>query len=200
MPRDSTATRARILAAAVEEFSAHGLAGARIDRIAEQAAANKRSIYVYYESKERLFAAALHEVIGRLTEAVPVTEEDLPGYAGRMFDYLIDHPAALRLNLWRHLERPEGGPDVAAVYAEKLAAMTRAQRGDGTTASGLPATDLLVLVQGMAGAWLASPTGLLSADGSDPEAPERLAAHRAALLEATRRVCLPPARRAAPDA
>src|ERR1700744_938986 len=54
MPRDSEATRTRILEAAIEEFSAHGLAGARIDRVAEAAAANKRSIYVYFKSKEKV--------------------------------------------------------------------------------------------------------------------------------------------------
>ena len=96
MPRDSAATRARILAAAVTEFSAYGLAGARIDRIAEMAVANKRSIYVYYRSKEGLFYAALQRVIGELTEAVPVTEDDLPGYAGRMFDHLVDQTGATR--------------------------------------------------------------------------------------------------------
>lgn len=79
MPRDSAATRARILDAAIEEFSAFGLAGARIDRIAAAADANKRSIYVYFESKERLFTAALHRVIEELVAVVPLTEDDLPG-------------------------------------------------------------------------------------------------------------------------
>lgn len=63
-PRDSAATRARILGAAIDEFSAYGLAGGRIDRIAEAARANKRSIYVYYGQKEGLFNAGLHRVIG----------------------------------------------------------------------------------------------------------------------------------------
>ncbi len=48
MVRDAAATRARILAAAVGEFAEFGEAGARIDRIAEAAGANKRSIYVYF--------------------------------------------------------------------------------------------------------------------------------------------------------
>ena len=77
-------------------FSAYGLAGARIDRIATAAAANKRSIYVYFGSKEKLFDAALHHVLTRMIEDVPLTEDDLPGYAGRLFDY--------------HLVRPEGLP------------------------------------------------------------------------------------------
>jgi AcrR family transcriptional regulator len=47
--------RARLLDAAFEEFAQHGLAGARVDRIAEAAQANKGLIYVYYGNKEQLF-------------------------------------------------------------------------------------------------------------------------------------------------
>lgn len=187
--RDSAATRARILDAAIEEFAAYGLAGARIDRIAEAAEANKRSIYVYFGSKESLFNAALDRVIGDLVAAVPLTEEDLPGYAGRMFDYLLTHPEAMRLSGWRHLERPAADPGAAEVYAQKIAAMTGGR--SGPAASGLPPTDLIVLVQGLASAWLISPEDLLTADGSDPRSPDRIAVHRAALVEAVRRVCAP---------
>jgi len=47
MPPDSTATKARLLDAALSEVAEHGIAGARVDRIAEQAGANKRLLYVY---------------------------------------------------------------------------------------------------------------------------------------------------------
>ena len=192
MVRDSAATRNRILEAAIEKFSAYGLAGARVHRIAEAAGANQRSIYVYFESKELLFSAALHLVISDLVEAVPLTEEDLPGYAGRMFDYLLDHPEALRMSMWRHLERPAEGPDTTDVYAEKVEAMTRGSgEGSSLTASGLPPTDLLVLVQGLASSWLTSPVDLLAADSDDPYSSERLAAHRASVVEAARRLCAP---------
>jgi AcrR family transcriptional regulator len=50
-PRDAEATKARLLAAGTEEFAAHGFAGARIDRIAERAGANKRLIYMYFADK-----------------------------------------------------------------------------------------------------------------------------------------------------
>lgn len=192
MARDSTATRNRILAAAIDEFASYGLAGARVGRIAQAADANQRSIYVYFESKELLFNAALHRVISDLVEAVPLTEEDLPGYAGRMFDYLLAHPEALRMSGWRHLERPAAGPDDADVYAEKVEAMARVSGGrGGLTASGLPPTDLLVLVQGLASSWLVSPRDLLVADGADPYSPDRLAVHREVIVEAARRLCAP---------
>ena len=41
MPGDAQATKRRLLAAATAEFAAHGLAGARVDRIAAAARANK---------------------------------------------------------------------------------------------------------------------------------------------------------------
>ncbi|MDX2604271.1 TetR family transcriptional regulator [Streptomyces caniscabiei] len=189
MPRDAAATRRNILDAAVEEFSTRGFAGARVERISEVAEANKRMIYVYFGNKEGLFSAVLDQVIGTLIAEVPVTEDDLPGYAGRMFDHLLAHPEALRLSLWRQLERPAIGPDAAGVYTSKVKAMT-GQHGS-VHPSGLPATDLLVLVQGMAASWLISPADLLAADGTDPSSADRLAAHRAALVEAVRRISTP---------
>ncbi len=184
MPHDSQATRTRILDAASEEFSRYGLAGARIDRIAETAPANKRSIYVYFESKEKLFDAALHHVLTRMIEDVPLTEDDLPGYAGRLFDYHLRRPQGLRMNTWRQLERPASGPDAGDMYSTKIAALVGA-RADRAIA---PA-DLLVLINGLAYSWLLSPRDLLRADGSDPDSAARLAQHRAAVIEAARRIC-----------
>lgn len=57
--RDPRATQARILAAAKAEFAEHGLAGARVDRIAARADANKRMIYHYFGNKDALFQAVL---------------------------------------------------------------------------------------------------------------------------------------------
>ena len=186
VPRDSEATRNRILDAAIEEFSAYGLAGARIDRIAEAAAANKRSIYVYFESKEKLFDAALHHVLTRMIADVPLTEDDLPGYAGRLFDYHLIRPQGFRMNTWRQLERPESGPDAGDMYSKKVAAL-KAVAGE----SRIGPADLVVLINGLAYSWLLSPHDLLRADGSDPASAARLAGHRAAIVEAARRMCTP---------
>lgn len=185
-PRDAAATRARILGAAIAEFSAVGFSGARIDRIAEQSGTNKRMIYVYYGDKEGLFTATLHEVITKLVTAVALDPDNLAGYAGSMFDYLVEHPEALRIAAWRQLERPTAGPETTEIYAEKVAALPAGD--ESRPPSALPPTDLLVLVQGMAGAWLNTPVELLGHDGSDPRSPQRLALHRAALVEAVRRI------------
>lgn len=52
-------TRARILDAAVSEFSANGLAGARTEQIAEAAGVNKALLYYYFKSKARLYEAVI---------------------------------------------------------------------------------------------------------------------------------------------
>ena len=59
--RDADRTRKEILAAAIEEFAARGLLGARVDAIAERIHTTKRMIYYYFGSKDGLYRAALAE-------------------------------------------------------------------------------------------------------------------------------------------
>jgi TetR/AcrR family transcriptional regulator len=59
-------TRTKILRAAVTEFSAHGLSGARTDAIAEAAGVNKALLYYYFKNKKSLYAAAIEEVSGKV--------------------------------------------------------------------------------------------------------------------------------------
>lgn len=61
-------TRARILDAALTEFSAYGLAGARTDRIAAAAGVNKALLYYYFESKENLYVAALEMIAAKIRD------------------------------------------------------------------------------------------------------------------------------------
>src|SRR5882762_378119 len=67
--RDPERTRRRILDAATEEFARFGLGGARVDRIAARAGANKRMLYYYFGSKEALFLAALEESYAHIRNA-----------------------------------------------------------------------------------------------------------------------------------
>lgn len=61
-------TRERILRAAIQEFSTHGLSGARIDAIADSAKANKALLYYYFKNKKSLYEAAVEKVSGRVVE------------------------------------------------------------------------------------------------------------------------------------
>ena len=59
-------TRARILDAAVLQFSASGLAGARTEQIAEAAGVNKALLYYYFGSKQALYDAAIESMASRV--------------------------------------------------------------------------------------------------------------------------------------
>jgi len=118
--RDADATKARILAAAKSEFARLGLAGARVDEIAEKASANKRMIYHYFGSKEDLFQVVLEEASLDIRSAEQ--ELDLDHLAPRdaletlirfTWDYYLDNPEFItlvnsaNLHRGRHLENSE---------------------------------------------------------------------------------------------
>jgi TetR/AcrR family transcriptional regulator len=72
--RDAEASRARIFEAAAAEFAAHGFAGAKVDRIAARARANKAMIYYHFESKAGLYRA----VVGDMFAATAAAVRELP--------------------------------------------------------------------------------------------------------------------------
>ena len=67
--RDAGATKLRILAAARVEFADHGYMGARVDRIARMANANKRLLYYYIGNKEALYLATLERAYADIRSA-----------------------------------------------------------------------------------------------------------------------------------
>ncbi|MET8961375.1 TetR family transcriptional regulator [Streptomyces sp. NPDC004074] len=183
MPYDSAATRARLLDAAYHEFSERGLAGARVDRIAAAASANKQAIYAYFGSKDNLFDAVLGDRLSVLADTVPYTPDDLPGYAGALFDALNANPDLLRLTRWRALERDDATPGEIESHLEKAVALR--------TALGLPddrtAIDVLEIVVTISTAWTGVPEGLRAVGGEDPV--KRQAAHRAMVVAAVEAIC-----------
>jgi AcrR family transcriptional regulator len=135
--RDAEATRQRILAAASAEFAAHGIAGARVDRIAAAAAANKSLIYAYFGNKDALFDAVFEAMVATTVEEIAIDADDLPGFATRVFDHRLAHPELTRLVAWDRLER--GGAGIAGeavqdAHDAKVKAIARAQR-EGKVAS-----------------------------------------------------------------
>ena len=190
MPPDATATKARLLDAAVEEFARYGVAGARVDRIAESARANKRLIYLHFGNKERLFQIVVERALGELADAVPFDASDLPGYAGALFDYFVAHPHLLRLAAWKQLEAPEATAPEIGAYRPKVAALADAQRG-GQVPGEIDPVDLLALVVGLVGAWFNASPALWALAGDEPWSAERLARHRAAVVSAVRALTAP---------
>ncbi|BBB00335.1 putative TetR family transcriptional regulator [Actinacidiphila reveromycinica] len=190
-PRNSAATKERLLTAATSEFAEFGLAGARIDRIAERAGANKRLLYVYFGDKDQLFEAALHRQIGKLAQETPLADGDLIAYAAARFDFMLAHPETARLAAWLRFER-HGDSSQTEIdsYRAKVDAIATAQH-EGRINDGISATDLFAMVLRLTESWLDVPPALAAATGTDPRAPHRLGEHRAALLEAVHRITAP---------
>lgn len=101
---DAARTRQDILRAARQEFSEHGLSGARVDAIAARMRTTKRMLYYYFGSKEGLYLAVLEQVYGDIRSVEQ--ELDLASLSPveairRMieftFDYEEAHPEFIRL-------------------------------------------------------------------------------------------------------
>jgi AcrR family transcriptional regulator len=131
--RDPARNQERILGAATEEFSRHGLGGARVDRIAARAGANKRMLYYYYGNKEALFLAALesrYAHIRRAEQGLHLGDLDPVEGVRRLiaftWNYYLKHPEFLTLlnseNLHRarHLKRSR---HIAAMHSPLVATL-----------------------------------------------------------------------------
>jgi AcrR family transcriptional regulator len=129
--RNPVRNQERILAAATEEFARYGLGGARVDRIAARAGANKRMLYYYYGNKEDLFLAVLEARYAHIRRAeLGLHLLDLDPVRGMRrlveftWDYYLKHPEFLTLlnseNLHRarHLKRSR---DIAAMHSPLIA-------------------------------------------------------------------------------
>src|ERR1700694_2841937 len=92
--RDPEGTKRRILEAALDQFAAKGLDGARVDGIAARAGVNKRILYSSFGSKDDLYRAVLRR---GLAERAPT---------GSALDHTgPDRLAALQDRLTRPRER-----------------------------------------------------------------------------------------------
>ncbi|WP_333739069.1 TetR family transcriptional regulator [Streptomyces sp. IBSBF 2806] len=186
--RDPEATRARIFDAAVAEFARHGIAGARIDRIAAEAKANKQLIYAYFGNKSQLFSLVLGHSMVSLAAAVPVDPDDIEGWLDRLMDYHAAHPELLRLLYWEGIEYGTAElPDEAERrqhYALKVGAMQDGQ-DRGVITDAIPARDLLFLLIAIANwATVVPQMSRILAGGEDADR-DRL---RTSIKEAARRI------------
>ena len=111
---DPERTMADILEVAMREFADKGLAGARIDVIAEAMRTSKRMIYYYFGSKEGLYIAVLEEAYRRMRAIeADLHLEDLPPedalrkLVGFTLDYQRAHPEFIRLVMTENIHRGE---------------------------------------------------------------------------------------------
>ena len=194
MAWDTEATIRRILDAAVGEFAAHGLDGTTIERIAGVAGVNKERIYNYFGGKRDLFAHVLRDELVKVAQAVPVESfatKDVGEYAGRVYDYHLEHPELERLLRWEGLAFDAGNPDDEqrlALYRDKTAAVEAGQRA-GSVTEEIDADHMIFLILSLAGWWSSVPQVARMLTGSDTEA-ER-ARRRESVVRAARRITRP---------
>jgi AcrR family transcriptional regulator len=190
------ATRDRILAAAKDEFTEYGFAGARLNRIASTARASKERLYSYFASKEQLFEAVVAQWIDDAPYRVPLTAEDVPGYVGALFDNLVADPRGARLQRWIELEAPSGLSDdhlLRRLFRAKLAEVRRGQRAGLIDPSWHP-VDLLTLLTEIVQS-TATGASVISSIAGEARTGDTLAERRAAAVEAARRLISPDLRR-----
>ena len=75
----SAARRETILAAALDEFSARGFEGARLDDVAKRAGVAKGTIYLYFRDKETLFQELVRAMLAPVIEGIEAMDTaDVP--------------------------------------------------------------------------------------------------------------------------
>jgi AcrR family transcriptional regulator len=136
--RDPEGMRRRILEAAKQEFAAHGLAGARVDRIAAKAGANKRMLYYHVGKKDDLYLAVLeaaYEKIRAEERGLDLEHLEPPEAIRRLiaftWNYFIRNPEFLALlnteNLARarHLKRSTKVKSMHSPFVEMIRTVVR---------------------------------------------------------------------------
>ncbi|MFI6992707.1 TetR/AcrR family transcriptional regulator [Nonomuraea wenchangensis] len=197
MAYDAEDTKRRIFVAATAEFAEHGLAGARVDRIAAAAKANKQAIYLYYGGKEKLFAAVLRAKLEEIHAAISIDPDAVADSVGEIFDWHQQHPELIRLLLWEALETCDDGlgasePERRAAYREKVCGLA------DSVAPHLPeqervraAQDLLFTILGLI-AWNFAVPGMCRMMLDEESDRAALARRREAVIIAARRLATAP--------
>jgi len=159
--RDPERTKARILAAATAEFARYGLGGARVDRIATRAGANKRMLYYYFRDKDNLFLAALEARYAhiRAAERALDLEHLEPRAALRRlveftWDYFLEHPEFLtllnseNLHKGRHVRRSRRVPQMHSTLVETLRGVLKRGERSGVFRTGVDPVQLYISIAG----------------------------------------------------
>lgn len=162
LKRNPDQTREQILQAAIGEFAANGLGGARVDTIAERAKANKRMIYHYFENKEGLFQAVLeraYEEIRSREQELDMTgrdpEEAIRELVAFTFNYFYERPEFIRLlnneNLYNaeHLRSSQKIAELHSPFVEQLGFVLARGSKSGVFRDDVDAVQLYITIAGL---------------------------------------------------
>jgi TetR/AcrR family transcriptional regulator len=187
-------TARRILHAAEEHFAAEGLAGARTDRIALAAHANKALLYYYFGDKKRLHRAVLENLLRQFRQRVLESSsksrsarERLITIVSAYFDFLATHPNYPRL-VQREALQPGGRyfDGMLREFFQPLQNLIASTIEEGTSASELREVDArqaAYIIMGMTTSYFAAAQIMSRFSGQDMLSPRRLAERKRALLD-----------------
>ena len=145
--RDLARTRESILRAALAEFAAHGLAGARCDAIARRAGVNKRMLFYCFGSKENLYREILRL---KFTERATFFESAPDDLAGAILHWYAAGSSDLewvRLLEWESLSAGDEklvGEDERRAYFKRTLARLRAAQARGRIPRDVDLTQLQI--------------------------------------------------------
>ena len=194
--RDPERTRAAILAAATQEFTAKGLTGARVDAIARRARVNKRMIYHYFGDKNGLYLAVLEATYGairaaelelHLTDRDPVDGmRELVHFTWR---YFHAHPEFLSLlgteNLHKaaYLKRSKRIRELHSPLVGMISSLLERGVRARVFRSGVDAVELYVSIAALGFFYLSNRHTLSTIFGRDLAAPKNLAAREQHIVD-----------------
>jgi AcrR family transcriptional regulator len=122
--RDLARTRERILAAALAEFAAHGLAGARCGAIARRARVNQRMLFYCFDSKENLYREILRRKFTARAAFFETAPDDFAGAILHWYEAGASDLEWVRLLEWEALSADHAGKLVGE--SERRAYLSRA--------------------------------------------------------------------------
>jgi AcrR family transcriptional regulator len=143
-PKAPQANRARIVAAAIEEFAARGFKGASMDAIAARTHTTRALINYYFGSKEKLYLAVLERVYGEIRDAESRLDlEPLPPLEAVRriveftYHYYVEHEGFVRLVVaenqarGRHLRKSKAMRTLNRPIIERLARVIERGQAEG---------------------------------------------------------------------
>jgi AcrR family transcriptional regulator len=152
-------TRGNILEVATREFATNGLAGGRVDAIAEKTRTSKRMIYYYFGSKEGLYLAVLEQSYRQIRSLEAdlklddlAADEALRTLISTTFDHDETHPDFVRLvsieNIHHaaHMQRSQAIRDLNISIIETLDSIIKRGRDTGVFHREANALDVHMLI------------------------------------------------------
>jgi AcrR family transcriptional regulator len=186
--RDADRSQQTILLAARDEFALYGLAGARVDRIAERADINKRLIYYYFKSKDDLFLAVLENTYAdiraaeqklHLDEMDPV--EAIRELVSFTWHYYLEHPEFISLlnsenqHNAAHLKKSSRIQEMNSPLVQMLDTVLERGRKQDLFRAGIDPIQLYISIASICYFYLSNNQTLSTIFGRDLRAPKAMA-------------------------